>query len=212
VLFDFERLGPQERYKLLTATIVPRPIAWVVTLDLQGNVNCAPFSFFNAFSGAPPVVCLGVGSRESRPKDTARNIQQTGQFVVNLVPEALVAQMNVTAIDFGPEVNEVAEAKLVTVPSTKVKPPRIADSPVALECKRLVTLEIGEVRAIVVGEVVAMHVRDDAVIDATRCYINTPLLGLVGRMHGSGWYCRTNEHFDVPRISENDWRMKSELP
>jgi len=209
VLFDFEKLGAEEKYKLLTATIVPRPIAWVVTQTPAGSLNCAPFSFFNAFAGEPPVVCIGVGARAPGPKDTASNIHRTGEFVVNLVPETLVWQMNITAIDFGPEINELDEAKIETVPSVRVKPPRISGSPVSFECVRMVTLEIGISRSIVVGRVVVMHVADDAVRDAARCYINTPKLGLVGRMHGGGWYTRTSDQFEVPRINENDWWVKS---
>jgi len=205
VQFDFDNLGPLEKYKLLIATVVPRPIAWVVTRSATGSLNCAPFSFFNAFAGEPPIVCIGVGARDSGPKDTASNIHRTGEFVVNLVPESLVRQMNVTAIDFGPEINELNEAGMDTVASVRVKPPRIAGSPVAFECKRVVTLEIGISRAIVVGRVVMMHVTDDAVLDASRCYIDTSKLGLVGRMHGGGWYTRTSEQFEVPRINENDW-------
>jgi flavin reductase (DIM6/NTAB) family NADH-FMN oxidoreductase RutF len=205
VLFDFDTLDAQQKYKLLTATVVPRPIAWVVTQNLKGAINCAPFSFFNAFSGDPPTVCLGIGAREGVAKDTAVNIHQTGEFVVNLVHEALVKQMNITAIEFGPEIDELAQAGLSTIPSVKVRPPRIAASPVALECKRLVTLEIGVSRAIVVGNVVAMHVADEAVRDASKCYIDTPKLGLLGRMHGGGWYARTNDQFELPRLSENEW-------
>lgn len=205
MLFDFDTLDAQQKYKLLTATVVPRPIAWVVTQNSKGAVNCAPFSFFNAFSGEPPTVCLGIGARDGAPKDTAANIHQTGEFVVNLVHEAMVQQMNITAIDFGAEIDELAQARLDTIPSTKVTPPRIAGCSVAIECKRLVTLEIGTARAIVVGIVVAMHVADEAVRDASRCYIDTPKLGLLGRMHGGGWYTRTHDQFEVPRINENDW-------
>lgn len=209
MLFDFEKLSGVDKYKLLTATVVPRPIAWVVTKSATGTLNCAPFSFFNAFAGEPPIVCLGVGGRDSGPKDTASNIHRTGEFVVNLVPEALVRQMNITAIDFGPEINELNEAGIDTLASVKVKPPRIAASPVSFECKRVVTLEVGVSRAIVVGQVLVMHIVDDAVRDAARCYVDTPKLGLVGRMHGGGWYTRTSDQFEVPRINENDWRVRS---
>ncbi len=205
MLFDFDTLDAQQKYKLLTATVVPRPIAWVVTQNQKGAINCAPFSFFNAFSGEPPIVCLGIGARDGVPKNTAANIHQTGEFVVNLVHEALVEKMNITAIDFGSEVDELAQARLSTIPSTKVAPPRIAESPVALECRRLVTLEIGIARAIVVGQVVAMHIANEAVLDASRCHVDTPKLGLLGRMHGGGWYSRTTDQFQLPRITENDW-------
>jgi len=208
VQFDFEKLNAMEKYKLLTATVVPRPIAWVVSRNLKGRLNCAPFSFFNAFSGDPPVVCIGVGGRDGNPKDTASNIHRTGEFVVNLVPEHLVKTMNITAIDFGPEVNELNEAELETVPSTKIKVPRIAASPVAFECQRMVGLEIGAGRSIVVGRVLSMYVADDAVLDESKCYVDTPKLHLVGRMHGAGWYSRTDDQFQVSRIDEKEWRTE----
>ena len=93
-----------------------------------------------------------------------------------------------------------------TLPSTKVKPPRIAESPVALECERFMILELNVDRALIVGRVVAMHVRDDCVLDAARCYIDTPKLNLIGRMHGRGWYARTTDRFDMPRIAVEDWK------
>ncbi len=98
--FDISALDAPRSYKLLTATVVPRPIAWVVSADAQGRLNAAPFSFFNCFGGHPPVVCVGVGTRSGSPKDTLANIQARREFVVNLVPEALAAAMNDTATDF----------------------------------------------------------------------------------------------------------------
>lgn len=206
MLFDFTELSAKDRYKLLVSTVVPRPIAWVVTQDLQGVLNAAPYSFFNAFANDPPVVVIGIGGRKpGDAKDTGGNIRLTGQFVVNLVAEENAPAMNVTAIDFGPEVDELREAGLHTLPSTKVAPPRIAESPVAFECERLVALELSNDRTLVLGRVLAMHVRDDAVLDPARCYIDTPKLNLVGRMHGAGVYARTADTFDMPRIAEKDW-------
>lgn len=206
MLFEFEKLTAQEKYKLLTATVVPRPIAWVVSRSPESKLNCAPFSFFNAFSGDPPVVCIGVGARGARPKDTAINIQRTGEFVVNVVPEKLARQMNVTAIDFEPDVCEVDAAGLETIPSVTIATPRLAGSPVAFECKRLVTLEIGIGRSIIVGIVNAMHIDDEFVLDGDRCHVDTPKLRLVGRMHGGGWYTRTDDQFLLPRMEEQEWR------
>ena len=210
MLFDFDALSPDNRYKLLTATVVPRPIAWITSLDAAGRLNAAPFSFFNALVGDPPIVGIGIGGRHAgreagRWKDSAANIRARGEFVVNLVPHALREQMNVTAIEFDATVDEVAEAGLTTVPSARVAPPRLADSPVALECERFVILEVAVDRTIVLGRVVAMHVRDDAVLDAARCHIDTPKLDLIGRMHGGGWYARTTDRFEMPRIPVKDW-------
>jgi len=186
--------------------VVPRPIAWVTTQDLDGSVNAAPFSFFNAVSGDPPVVAIGIGGRAPGDvKDTGGNIRRTGQFVVNMVSDALAEKMNVTAIDFGKDVNELAEAGLVTAPSAKVRPPRIAASPVAFECERLVIVDVGVDRSVVLGRVLAIHIADDCVLDPARCYVDTPKLDLIGRMHGGGWYTRTRDRFDLPRIAVADW-------
>jgi flavin reductase (DIM6/NTAB) family NADH-FMN oxidoreductase RutF len=203
--FDLEGLAANDIYKLLTATVVPRPIAWVVTRSPEGRLNAAPFSFFNAFSAEPPLVAIGIGSRDGMPKDTARNINLTGQFVVNLVPEQAMQQMNVTAIDFQPDVSEVEAAALETLPSARVAPPRLAASPVHLECERMVSLEVGVGRTIVIGRVLVVHVRDEAVLDAARCHIDTPALGLVGRMHGAGWYARTSDLVQMLRLNAGDF-------
>ena len=210
MLFDFETLSAQDRYKLMVSTIVPRPIAWVVTQDLQGRNNAAPYSFFNAFSNDPPIVVIGIsGKPDGAVKDTATNIRDTQHFVVNLVSAANGPAMNITAIDFPTGVDELVEAGLTTIASTKVRPPRIAESPVAFECERHMTLEIGHDRALVLGRVLAMHVTDEAVMDVARCYIDTPKLDLIGRMHGADGYIHTRDVFQMPRIAETEWIKKA---
>lgn len=210
MLFDLAEISTQNAYKLLVSTIGPRPIAWVTTQDIDGSVNAAPFSFFNAMSGNPPVVAIGIGGRAPGDvKDTGGNIRRTGEFVVNLVSHKLAQQMNVTAIDFPKEVDELRQAGLTTAPSTRVKPPRIAEAPVAMECERLVIVEVGIDRAVILGRVVAFHVQDDCVMDADRCYIDTPKLDLIGRMHGAGWYARTTDRFEMPRINVDDWPLRN---
>src|SRR5215469_6430597 len=192
MLFDFKELPPKECYKLLVSVVIPRPIAWVVTQDARGELNAGAFSFFNAFSGDPPVVAIGVGNNKpGKPKDTGVNIRETGQFVVNLVSEANAEQMNITAIEFEYGVNELEQAELTTVPSVFVKPPRIGESPVAMECELMQIVDLGET-GLVLGRVLAMHVRDEFVLDAGKYYIDTPNLKLLGRMHGRGWYARTS--------------------
>lgn len=201
MLFDFEKLAPQDCYKLVVSSVVPRPIAWVVTQDEAGTVNAAPYSFFNAFSDDPVVVGFGAGPRAPGVlKDTADNIRRTGEFVVNLVPETAIHGMNATAIDFPPGVDELAEAGLSKLPSAKVRPPRIAESPVALECVTFQLIPAGR-HTIVLGRVVAVHINDDCVLDAAKCYVDTPKLGLVGRMHGAGWYARTTDRFEMKRVT-----------
>jgi flavin reductase (DIM6/NTAB) family NADH-FMN oxidoreductase RutF len=210
MLFDFAITPVRERYKLLVSTVTPRPIAWVVSQDARGVVNAAPFSFFNAFAGDPPIVGIGIASRKpGQPKDTRANIRATGQFVVNLVSEENAEQMNITAIDFDTGVDEMEEAGLTPLPSLHVKPPRIAESPVAMECELVQIVDFGE-SGLVLGRVVAMHIHDDKVLDASKYYIDTPNLKLIGRMHGTGWYARTSDLFDMPRLSVDEWKKKTE--
>lgn len=208
MLFDFETIGPENAYKLVVSTVVPRPIAWVVSRDAAGRVNAAPYSFFNAFSSDPVVIGIGCGPRpEGTPKDTLANIRATGEFVVNLVPEREIHGMNATAVEFDAGIDEIAEAGLTTVPSAKLGTPRIAESPVALECRTFQLIPAGR-HVIVLGRVVAVHVADDCVLDAAKCYVDTPKLGLVGRMHGRGWYARTTDRLEVPRMSVGEWEAR----
>jgi flavin reductase (DIM6/NTAB) family NADH-FMN oxidoreductase RutF len=210
MLFEMDKLSETDTYKLLVSTVVPRPIAWVVTQDASGVRNAAPYSFFNAVSGNPPIVTFGIGGRSpGDAKDTGNNIRATGQFVVNLVNQASAEAMNVTAIDFPSEVDEFAEAGLTFLPSVKIKPPRIAQSPVAFECERLVIVDVGVDRSVVLGRVVAMHINDDCILDPVKCYVDTPKLDLIGRMHGAGWYARTTDRFEMPRIALDKWNRKS---
>ena len=205
MFFDFENLPASDRYKLVVSTVVPRPIAWVVSQDAAGVVNAAPYSFFNAFSDDPVVIGIGCGPKPGgAAKDTLANIKALGQFVVCLVPQSHLPHMNITATDFGPEVDELEEAKLTKIPSTKIQVPRIGESPVALECEVFQLVPVGH-HTIVLGKVLAMHVRDDAVMDVEKKYIDTPKLDLVGRMHGRGWYARTTDRIEVPRITLAEW-------
>lgn len=209
MLFDFEALPGPDRYKLLTSTIVPRPIAWVVTLDAEGRANVAPYSFFNAFAADPPVVAVGMGSRpEGTPKDSLANLTASGEFTVCLVPAAALDAMTVTAADFEAGFSELDAAGLTAVPSAKVAPPRLAESPVALECVVHQIVALSPSNALVLGRVVAMDVRDDCVLDAVRRHVDTPRLDLVGRMHGGGGYVRTTDRVTVPRISAADWHAR----
>lgn len=206
--FDFRTLDAKEQSKLLLATIVPRPIAWVVTLDCDGNLNAAPFSFFNAFATDPAVVGIGIASHDcGRPKDTRRNIRDNGQFVINLVSEEMAKTMNITAIEFQPGVSELAEAELATHPSIHVRPPRIASSPVSMECELMQMVVLGNETELVLGRVLAMHVREEVIIDPDKHYIDTPRLNLIGRMHGD-WYTRTTDLFRLDRISLVEWQAR----
>jgi flavin reductase (DIM6/NTAB) family NADH-FMN oxidoreductase RutF len=206
--FDFASLKPLERYKLLASTVTPRPIAWVSTLSEGGHANAAPFSFFNAFGEDPAIVGFSVNDRSPGDrKDTGRNVRRNREFVVNLVPYAAIEQMNITAAEFPPEVDELHQARLTPAPCLMVKAPRIAESPVSFECRLYQIVELGPARSLVLGEVVMMHVRDDAVMDAERLYIDNTKLALVGRMHANA-YIDASASFELARVDAKTWTMR----
>lgn len=198
MIYDLETAPEPLAYKLLAATAVPRPIAWVVTQSATGQHNAAPFSFFNVMGSAPPTVALGLLTGAGRLKDTARNIRDTGEFVINLVPERLVDAMNLTAIDAPPEVDELALAGLQVAPSNRVTPPRIAESPVAYECRVLHFLETGPNQVVVIGQVLMLHIEDRFLKNPERGHVDTPALGLVARGFGSTYF-RTTDGFELAR-------------
>ena len=205
--FDLRALTAPERYKLLVSVVVPRPIAWVTTASDDGRANAAPFSFFNLLGTDPPVVAIGIGDRDGAgsPKDTLANIEATGEFVVSLVSENLAEPMNVTAVPFPSGEDELAAARLATAPSITLRvAPRIADSPVALECRLAQVVSVGNNR-IVLGEVVHLHIADAFLDPATR-RVRTDAMRLIGRMHGSGGYVKTTDLFELPRLSYEAWK------
>ena len=160
--FDLAQIPATDAYKLLVSTVVPRPIALATTIDSAGRVNAAPFSFFNAVSSVPPVVVLGISPGDASGdgyKDTERNIRDSGEFVVNLVDEALAERMNICAVDFPHEIGELEVANLTALPSVGVKPPRIAESPVSFECRRITGLSLGPRSTLEIGRVPHSHPR-----------------------------------------------------
>jgi len=198
--FDFSTLDVQTVYKLLTASVTPRPIAWVTSCSKDGIVNAAPFSFFNVMGRAPPVVALGLlRHEEERLNDTASNILATGEFVVNLVSHAQAEAMNVTCAPYPPDVNELECAGVTTAAAAHVTPPRIVDSPVALECTCQTSVLTGPDQLLVIGRVLAAHIRDDCILDPVRGYVDTHKLDLIARMHGAGWYAHRPQLFQMPR-------------
>jgi flavin reductase (DIM6/NTAB) family NADH-FMN oxidoreductase RutF len=168
---DPSGLDRRAAYKLMISLIVPRPIAWVSTVSPEGAVNLAPFSYFNGITSHPPILMIAVGARRGERKDTWRNIDLTRQFVVNLVVPELVDAMVVTSGEYPPEVDELKHAGLTPAPSKKVSPPRIAESPVSMECELERIVEV-EQTALILGRVVLYHVRDDLLhqgsVDPTR--------------------------------------------
>ncbi len=185
MLVDPSSLDAKALYKLMISIIVPRPIAWTSTISIDGVLNVAPFSYFQALSSKPPTVMVSVGRRRGgAAKDTRSNIEATREFVVNLVSEGSGVRMVRTSVDYPPEVSEFAEAGLTPVRSEKVRPPRIAESAVSLECRLDRVLEVGT-SGICIGEVVAIHLRDDVLAaDGT---VDPWRLRPLGRLGGSAY-------------------------
>ncbi|MBS7542783.1 flavin reductase family protein [Ancylobacter oerskovii] len=206
VAFDFQALGERERYKLMIGTIVPRPIALVTTVDPQGRVNAAPFSFFNCLSADPPILALGVENHADMSfKDTARNIRLTEVFTVNIVSHAIAEAMHVCAVNFPPEQDELAAAGFTARPGVKVASPWIGEAPAAFECRRHLTLELGKSRQIILGEILYAHYRAD-VIDAERLRIDPARLDAIARLGGST--CATiRDRFDMPTPTLAQWQQ-----
>jgi flavin reductase (DIM6/NTAB) family NADH-FMN oxidoreductase RutF len=188
----------ERAYPILASLIVPRPIAWVTTLNDNGTVNAAPFSFFNVFGDDPPLVIFAPGDRaDGTPKDSARNAKRTGEFVVNLVDESLAQVMNRTSAPHPPGVSEIEHEGLTVVASSVVAPPRIAAAPASLECKVHSIQEIGSNR-LVLGIIHRVHVRDE-IIDAEKLRIRQELYHPIARMAVPDWYCHTNALFEMTR-------------
>lgn len=206
--FDLETSPRSHAYKLLVGLVAPRPIALVTSMDEDGKLNAAPFSAYNYLCTDPPIVGIGVTNRSNEvhvPKDTARNIRCTGEFVVNVVTEDIAEKMNICATDFPARMSEIEKAGFTTVPSQKVKVPRIAEAHAALECTEFTTMEIGRSR-IILGRVVAIYV-EDCFVDPAGPFIKAEELHSIGRMNGLGNYVRTRDAFmAIPRVSYEDWK------
>ena len=186
-------------YRVLTGVVVPRPIAFVSTVSADGNFNLAPYSFFNAVGYDPPTIVFSssrhVGGKQ---KDTLVNIEQTGEFVVNVVVDDIAEAMNKTAAEFPAGVSEFEIAGLTPAPSDLIKAPRVAESPVNMECRLIQVVPIGKgahEHGLVIGEVILMHLRDD-ILDGHR--VNHHILKPTGRLAGS-MYCHTSDVFEMPR-------------
>jgi flavin reductase (DIM6/NTAB) family NADH-FMN oxidoreductase RutF len=205
--FNISQMKAPLRYTLLISLITPRPIAFISTLSDKGIPNAAPFSFFNLMGNDPPIVAIGIGkdvTRKNDLKDSGYNIQKTKEFVINIVNESILEQMNMTSIDFPPEVDEFEIAGLTKLPSIKVKPPRIAESPANLECRLASTVEIGNTR-VVLGEIIYLHIKKEF-LDHENKTVLTDLISPVGRMHKNSVYTRTTNLFNLPRISFKEWK------
>ena len=187
-------------YRLLAGVVTPRPIAWVTTVDAEGHVNLAPFSFYNAFGANPPVVVFSPTlRRDGSRKDTLRNLEVIPEFVLNAVVEDLAEPMNLTAKELPPGQSEAEFAGLALAPSVKVRPPRVAASPAQMECKlhQIISIGQGPIAAnLVIGEVLLLHV-DEAVLDPAG-QIDPRKLRTIARL-GGDYYCRSTDLFEMHR-------------
>jgi flavin reductase (DIM6/NTAB) family NADH-FMN oxidoreductase RutF len=193
---DPKQLNPSQAYDLMISIIVPRPIAFISTRNPEGLPNAAPFSFFNGISTDPPLVAISIARRGQEKKGTLRNIEETGEFVVNIVDDQLVDGMNRAAGDYPPNTNKFEAAGLTAKPSIKVKPPRIGEAPISLECRLLQVMPIPDSKdALVIGRVVHIYLKDDLLRNGT---VDPSRLHAIGRL-GQSNYCRIRETFSLER-------------
>jgi flavin reductase (DIM6/NTAB) family NADH-FMN oxidoreductase RutF len=197
VTINPQDLHARDGYRLLSSLVVPRPIAWVSSLGADGTANLAPFSFFNAVAGSPPTIMFSVGRRQGAAKDTLRNIQETGEFVIHLAGQELSQALNISAANVDYDVDEFELAGLDKAASVMVRAPRVAQAPVAMEARatQFVPVE-GSIYTVVFGQIVYYHIREDlltaeGLVDATRL---DPLLRL-----GGSQYASLGAIFDMPR-------------
>ena len=202
--FDPAHCEQRQVYKLMTGIIVPRPVALVSTIDASGVVNLAPFSFFSGVGSAPPTVLfcpalrLNGAGKDAQRKDSLRNVEETGEFVVNVVSEAISAKANTTASEVPPDVDEFELAGFTPQASETVRPPRVAESPAQMECRLLQVIYTSHAPGggvIVLGEIVRFHVREDLVDDFR---VDPSGLDAVGRMAGNTWV-RTHNRIELVR-------------
>jgi flavin reductase (DIM6/NTAB) family NADH-FMN oxidoreductase RutF len=193
-----------DNYKLLTNLVIPRPIAWVTSLDSQGVVNLAPFSFFNAVGAEPPFLVISVGQGDDgRQKDTAENIRSRGEFVINMVTEELFDAMNLSAADFPAGESELSACGLTAAPSVRVAVPRVAEAQVSFECRSHSLQALGP-NTLIIGQVLMFHVADALIDERLRVHQFAP----IGRLGSPSVYCRTTNRFDRPRLSYAQWRQR----
>ncbi len=191
----------QSVYKIMTGSILPRPIGWISSIDSNGHPNLAPFSFFNAVCSNPPTVlfCSSIRGSDGKTKDTLNNVRATNEFVVNIVTEELLQAMNASSIEAPPDFDEFNYAGLTLSPSVRIKPPRIKESPIHYECKVKQIIEISDQpggASIVIGSIVHIHVDDGIMFGNDK--INLTALKPIGRLMGSG-YCRVTDIIEIER-------------
>ena len=194
------KLNEKDLHSFFSGVVVPRPIAFVSTVNLAGRYNAAPFSAFNYLTVNPPVIAIGIGRRGNKKKDTVINIESVGDFVVNMVDENMAEAMNKAAAAYSPEMDEIEEVGLTALKSDLVKSPRIAEAPISMECKLIQTLELGNKPArstIILGEVIMIHVKDEAM---TQGKIDPLKAKIIARLGETDIYCRTTDVFKMKRL------------
>lgn len=201
---DMETLTADAAYRWMTMAVVPRPIAWVTSVDTQGRINAAPFSFFTCLSANPPLVGITIMNRRAKPKDTLVNARDTGDFVINIASEANLVALNQTSIEAPHDFSEPQYAEILLVSSRKVKPPAIQDAPIHLECRYETDLTFGQEDGqnhpthLLVGRLVAMDVDDRVMHDG---YIDPTRLKALGRL-GGPLFCQTTQ---LMRLNRPRW-------
>jgi flavin reductase (DIM6/NTAB) family NADH-FMN oxidoreductase RutF len=192
-------LHGEELHDFFSSLVFPRPIAFVSTVNSQGKHNAAPFSAFTRLTLDPPVVVLAISRRRGVKKDTARNIESTGDFVVNMVDENLASAMNQASANYPSEVDEIREVGLTALKSDKVNSPRIAEAPISLECRLMQIIELGSKpnrSSIIFGEILLVHIKEEIVTDGK---VDPLKAKLIGRLGDGNVYCRTTDIFKLKR-------------
>jgi len=198
LILDPNVISPAAMYQFMIGVIVPRPIAFITTRRANGQVNAAPFSYFNAITNEPPLIGISINLRRGVPKDTLENIRATGEFVVNIVNEDLATRMVQTSGDWPEDVDELALTGLTSLDSDLVKPPRIAESPVHLECKLHREIPLGKT-SFVIGEILRAHVSDAVLTDGR---VDVEKLKPLGRLGGDGYsVVRDVLHLARPKVA-----------
>jgi flavin reductase (DIM6/NTAB) family NADH-FMN oxidoreductase RutF len=199
ITVDAQGLTTAEAYRLIIGCVTPRPIAWITTMDAAGCVNAAPFSSFNYVSHSPPMLAVNIGARDGKLKDTARNIVASGEFVVNIATEADMEIMHQCSAEYAPGVSEVAALGIAVTPSTRVRVPRIASSPIQMECKLEHAIKLGRgINTLYIGEVLAFHLAPE-IYDGHN--VDSVKLRPIARM-GGPYYAALGEIFQRPALGK----------
>jgi flavin reductase (DIM6/NTAB) family NADH-FMN oxidoreductase RutF len=197
MILDPTSVSPGAFYQFMISVVVPRPIAFVSTVNPEGQLNVAPFSYFNAITNQPPLLGISINSRRGEPKDTLRNIERTAEFVVNTVDESLGPRMVQTSGEWPEDVDEFRLTALTPIPSDLVKPPRVGESPVSMECRLHRIIELGATH-FVVGEILRAHVKDEVLTDGR---VDIQKLRPLGRLGGDGYsVVRDVIHLPRPKV------------